>query len=134
MCLGIPGEIVEIDGNEARAEFWDVEKTVRIDVVDEDVEVGDHILNHAGFAIRRLPDEQVEQTLEIYESFLEGDEDDALEEIGAPDADLGLDADGATATGAPGGASTSPPGPMGTEPGPPETADSDTGSRGDEDE
>ncbi|QGN06044.1 HypC/HybG/HupF family hydrogenase formation chaperone [Halorhabdus sp. CBA1104] len=85
MCLGIPGEIVEINGNEARAEFWDVEKTVRIDVVDEDVAVGDHILNHAGFAIRKIPEEEVEETMEIYESFLEGDEDEALEEIGASD-------------------------------------------------
>jgi len=92
MCLGIPGEIVEINGNEARAEFWDVEKTVRIDVVDEEVEVGDHILNHAGFAIRKIPDEEVEETMEIYESFLEGDEDEAREEIGAAeDEPLGIE-------------------------------------------
>ncbi|ACV12498.1 hydrogenase assembly chaperone hypC/hupF [Halorhabdus utahensis DSM 12940] len=92
MCLGIPGEIIEIDGNEARAEFWDVEKTVRIDVVDEAVEVGDHILNHAGFAIRKIPDDEVEETMEIYESFLEGDEDEALEEIGAGEGEqLGIE-------------------------------------------
>ncbi|WEL18389.1 MULTISPECIES: HypC/HybG/HupF family hydrogenase formation chaperone [unclassified Halorhabdus] len=92
MCLGIPGEIIEIDGQEARAEFWDVEKTVRIDVVDEAVEVGDHILNHAGFAIRKIPDEEVEETMEIYESFLEGDEDEALEEIGAGEGEqLGIE-------------------------------------------
>ncbi|CCQ34031.1 hydrogenase assembly chaperone hypC/hupF [Halorhabdus tiamatea SARL4B] len=45
--------------------------------------MGDHILNHAGFAIRKIPDEEVEETMEIYESFLEGDEDEALDEIGA---------------------------------------------------
>ena len=66
MCLGIPGKIVEIDGAEATAEFWDVEKTVRIDIVGEDVEVGDHILNHAGFAIRKIPEDQVEETINIY--------------------------------------------------------------------
>ena len=92
MCLGIPGEIVEINGQEARAEFWDVEKTVRIDVVDEQVSVGDYILNPAGFAIRKIPDEEVEETMEIYESFLEGDEDDALEEIGAGEGErLGIE-------------------------------------------
>ena len=88
MCLGIPGEIIEIDGHEARAEFWNVEKTVRLDIVGETVEEGDYILNHAGFAIRKIPDEEVEETIAIYESFLEGDEDEALEEIGATDATL----------------------------------------------
>lgn len=91
MCLGIPGEIVEIDGLEARVRFWDVEKTVRLDVVDADVEVGDYILNHAGFAIRKIPEEEVEETVEIYESLLADDEDEGLEEIGAPDEQLGLE-------------------------------------------
>jgi len=88
MCLGIPGEILSIDGHTARAEFWNVEKTVRLDIVGETVEKGDYILNHAGFAIRKIPDEEVEETIAIYESFLEGDEDEALEEIGATDATL----------------------------------------------
>ncbi len=88
MCLGIPGEILEIDGHEARAEFWNVEKTVRLDIVGDAVEVGDYVLNHAGFAIRKIPDEEVAETIEIYEAFLEGDEEEALEEIGATDATL----------------------------------------------
>jgi hydrogenase expression/formation protein HypC len=95
MCLGIPGEIQEIDGMEARAEFWDVEKTVRLDIVGDTVEEGDYILNHAGFAIRKIPDEEVEETIEIYESFLRGDEEEALEEIGAEGEDLGLGVGGA---------------------------------------
>ena len=88
MCLGIPGEILEIDGHEARAKFWNVEKTVRLDIVGDTVEEGDYVLNHAGFAIRKIPDDDVEETIAIYESFLEGDEDEALEEIGATDAVL----------------------------------------------
>lgn len=88
MCLGIPGEILEIDGLTARAEFWNVEKDVRLDIVGEEVEPGDYVLNHAGFAIRKIPDEEVEETIELYESLLAGDEDDALEEIGATDATL----------------------------------------------
>ena len=88
MCLGIPGEVLEIDGDEARAKFWNVEKTVRLDIVGETVEVGDYVLNHAGFAIRKIPDDEVEETMAIYESFLEGDEDEALEELGAEDAVL----------------------------------------------
>lgn len=88
MCLGIPGEIIEIDGQTARAEFWNVEKAVRLDIVGDDVEVGDYVLNHAGFAIRKIPDDEVAETMELYESLLAGDEEDALEEIGATDATL----------------------------------------------
>jgi hydrogenase expression/formation protein HypC len=107
MCLAIPGEVLEIDGMVARAEFWDVEKTVRLDIVGESVEEGDYILNHAGFAIRRIPDDEVEETIEIYESFLEGDEDEALEEIGAEGRSLGIEGSDED-----GGAPTRP-GPMG---------------------
>jgi hydrogenase expression/formation protein HypC len=88
MCLGIPGEIVEIDGQTARAEFWNVEKTVRLDIVGDEVSEGDYVLNHAGFAIRKIPDDEVAETMDLYESLLTGDEDDALEEIGATDATL----------------------------------------------
>lgn len=67
MCLGIPGEILEIDGNEALTEFRGAEKWVRIDVVGAELSPGDYVLNHAGFAIRKIPEEQVERTVELYE-------------------------------------------------------------------
>ncbi|MFB6072167.1 MAG: HypC/HybG/HupF family hydrogenase formation chaperone [Halobacterium sp.] len=121
MCLGIPGKILEIDGLEARAEFWDVEKTVRIDVVGDEIEPGDYVLNHAGFAIRKIPDDQVEETIEIYEAFLEGDEDDALEEIGAENERLGIQRLGGGD--APRGPTGGRPGPMGTDPTPGEGDD-----------
>lgn len=90
MCLGIPGEIKSIDGMEATVEFWDVEKDIRIDIVGDDVEEGDYVLNHAGFAIRKIPDEEVEETIALYEAMLQGDEADGLEEIGVTDEELGI--------------------------------------------
>ncbi len=92
MCLGVPGEIVEIDDHEAVADFWGVERRVRLDVVGDAVDVGDYILNHAGFAIRKIPDQEVEETIAIYESLFGDDAEAALDEIGAPrgaDIDLG---------------------------------------------
>jgi hydrogenase expression/formation protein HypC len=72
MCLGIPGEVVEIDGTEARADFGGAEKWIRIDVVGEELSVGDYVLNHAGFAIRKIPETQVERTMELYEEAAAG--------------------------------------------------------------
>ncbi len=103
MCLGVPGEITEIDGSEAIADFWGVERRVRIDVVGDSVEVGDYILNHAGFAIRKIPEREVEETMAIYESLFGDDPDEALDEIGADDdADIDIGR-GRPQTTAPGG-------------------------------
>ncbi len=83
MCLGIPGEILEIDGMSARVEFWNVEKTIRLDIVGDTVEVGDYVLNHAGFAIRKIPSNEVDETIELYESLLAEDPDEAITELGS---------------------------------------------------
>ena len=76
MCLGVPGKVLEIDGLVATVDFWGVRREVRLDVVDEPVAAGDYILNHVGFAIRRIPAEQAEATLALYEELLR-DEDAA---------------------------------------------------------
>ncbi|MBW2697298.1 MAG: HypC/HybG/HupF family hydrogenase formation chaperone, partial [Deltaproteobacteria bacterium] len=70
MCLGVPGRIISIDGLTAQVEFWGVEREVRLDVVDSAVSPGDYVLNHVGFAIRRIPEEEVEETLALYDQLL----------------------------------------------------------------
>jgi hydrogenase expression/formation protein HypC len=107
MCLGVPGEVTEVRGASATVDFWGVEKEVRLDTVDAPVEPGDYILNHVGFAIRRIPDEEIDETLALYESFMDGDPDDMLtedvvDEIEAggsvpagADAELAVEGDGA---------------------------------------
>jgi hydrogenase expression/formation protein HypC len=70
MCLGVPGRIVAIDGSTATVDFWGVRRQVRLDVVDEPVQPGDYILNHVGYAIRRIPPSEIAATLELYEELL----------------------------------------------------------------
>jgi hydrogenase expression/formation protein HypC len=70
MCLGVPGKIVEIHDTIATVDFWGVRRQVKLDIVDEPVKVGDYILNHAGFAIRRIPTESIEETLRLYDELL----------------------------------------------------------------
>ena len=86
MCLGVPGKVIAIDGQVAQVDFWGVRKQVRLDVVDEPVAVGDYVLNHVGYAIRRIPAEQVEATLSLYEELLAAEDlmgQDVRGEIGA---------------------------------------------------
>ena len=70
MCLGVPGRVVEVNGLLAIVDFWGVRKEIRLEVVDEPVQPGDYILNHVGYAIRRIPAGEIEATLALYEELL----------------------------------------------------------------
>jgi hydrogenase expression/formation protein HypC len=74
MCLGVPGKVVAIDGNCATVDFWGVRRQVLLDVVDEPVAVGDYVLNHVGYAIRRIPESEIGETLALFEELLAQDE------------------------------------------------------------
>jgi hydrogenase expression/formation protein HypC len=70
MCLGVPGKVLLVDGLIATVDFWGVRRQVRLDVVDEPVAPGDYVLNHVGFAIRRIPASEIGATLALYEELL----------------------------------------------------------------
>ncbi|MGE5858284.1 MAG: HypC/HybG/HupF family hydrogenase formation chaperone [Solirubrobacterales bacterium] len=73
MCLGIPGQIVEVvdDVNHiAKAEVSGVKRNVNIGLLtegDEAVGVGDWVLIHVGFAMSKIDEEEARQTLEFLE-------------------------------------------------------------------
>lgn len=78
MCLGVPGRIVEVHGLTATVDFFGVRRIVRLELVDQPVAAGDYILNHVGYAIRRIPEADIEGTLELYEQLLREAEDDLM--------------------------------------------------------
>lgn len=100
MCLGVPGKVVEVRGLIATVDFWGARREVRLDIVDEPVQAGDYILNHVGFAIRRIPSEEIEETLSLYEQLLQEGERDMMaadvrleiEATGVPSDESGSDA------------------------------------------
>jgi hydrogenase expression/formation protein HypC len=90
MCLGVPGRVVEVEDLVATVDFWGVRRQIRLELCDEPVAPGDYILNHVGYAIRRIPAEEIEETLALYESLLDDEEPandlmaaDVLSEIAA---------------------------------------------------
>jgi len=70
MCLGVPGRVISVREGFALVDFWGVSREVCLDIVDEPVAPGDYILNHVGFAIRRIPPEDIGETLALYETLL----------------------------------------------------------------
>ena len=73
MCLGIPGQIVEISNAEDKLGIVDVggvRRTVNMAcIIDEDHPpascVGDWVLVHVGFAMSRIDEEEARRTLEL---------------------------------------------------------------------
>ncbi|QXJ35510.1 HypC/HybG/HupF family hydrogenase formation chaperone [Saccharolobus shibatae] len=55
------GKIIEIDGDEAKVNFNGIIKNVKISLIN--AKVGDYVLVHAGYAIKVLNPEEVEEDL-----------------------------------------------------------------------
>jgi hydrogenase expression/formation protein HypC len=62
--------VLAVEGLLAEVDFFGVRRQVRLDVVDEPVAAGDYVLNHVGFAIRRIPETEIGETLALYELLL----------------------------------------------------------------
>jgi len=71
MCLAVPGKILSIDENQiANVDFGGVERPVNVSLVE--VDVGDYVIVHAGYAIQVLSEEDALQSLDIFRQMLEG--------------------------------------------------------------
>lgn len=65
MCIAVPAEVVEIrDGNIGVVDYGDLRQEVRLDLVD--VNIGEFVLVHVGFAIQKLSREEGLETREIF--------------------------------------------------------------------
>jgi hydrogenase expression/formation protein HypC len=65
MCIAIPAEVLEIkEGNIGVVDYGDLKQEVRLDLVD--VEVGEFVLVHVGFAIQKLSREEALETRELF--------------------------------------------------------------------
>lgn len=66
MCLAVPLKILEISGNTAKGESGGLTRSVRIDFI-RDLQIGDYVMVHAGFAIEKVDPEQARLDLEAWE-------------------------------------------------------------------
>jgi hydrogenase expression/formation protein HypC len=64
MCLAIPAKVISVDGTTARVTIEDVEFTASLLMLN-DVNPGDFIMLHAGFAIQKVDPEEAAETLAL---------------------------------------------------------------------
>jgi hydrogenase expression/formation protein HypC len=70
MCLAIPAKVVSIERDKARVDFGGgVVREVNVTLVN--VEVGDYVLVHAGYAIQTLDKDDALETLRLWNEILE---------------------------------------------------------------
>lgn len=70
MCLAIPVRVVAVEGNVATVDLGGSRAKARLDTLGEPVQVGDYLLVHAGFALRRLDPQDAEETLRLWDELL----------------------------------------------------------------
>ena len=62
MCLAVPLKIISSDGKNAVGEANGMKQNVRVDFM-RDLNVGDYVMVHAGFAIAKMSENEAEETL-----------------------------------------------------------------------
>ena len=82
MCLGIPGKVTEIRNDQnllmGTVDFGGVRREVCLAYVADEVETGDYVIVHVGFAISLVDEEEAQRTFRLLQEVGEGTEGSAL--------------------------------------------------------
>lgn len=69
MCLAVPARVVEVRGDKAKVDFGEgTTRTINVSLVD--VNVGEYVIVHAGFAIQVIDVREAEETLRLWREML----------------------------------------------------------------
>ncbi|WP_149716149.1 HypC/HybG/HupF family hydrogenase formation chaperone [Campylobacter concisus] len=68
MCLSIPSKVIEIDENNvATVETLGVTRKVSLDLISEEVKIGEYVLIHVGYAMQKIDTQFALESLEVYQ-------------------------------------------------------------------
>lgn len=73
MCLSIPSKITKIDEetNIATVDTMGVTRQASLDLIDQEVKIGDYVLIHIGFAMNKIDEEDALESLKVYGEIIE---------------------------------------------------------------
>ncbi|MDD2761780.1 MAG: HypC/HybG/HupF family hydrogenase formation chaperone [Methylomonas sp.] len=79
MCLAVPMQITHIDGFNARCSAKGVQREVSLFLLqDDDIQVGDHVLIHVGYAIQKISEQDAQTAWELFDRMFSMEEADAV--------------------------------------------------------
>lgn len=70
MCLSVPAQVMKIEGENAEVSVGGTLMQANLSLVD-DIEIGDYILLHTGFALQKIDAREAEETLKTFSEFAE---------------------------------------------------------------
>lgn len=74
MCLAVPSKIVEIKDMIATIDLHGARRDVSLLILPEEVEIGDYVLVHAGFAIQKVDRKAGDEALRLLNEIINLDE------------------------------------------------------------
>ena len=81
MCLAIPSKVISIDKetNTATLDTLGVSREASLDLMSEEVKVGDYVLLHSGYVMGQIDEEQAKLSLETYEQIIKAIQEEEQE-------------------------------------------------------
>ena len=75
MCLGVPTRIVDIEeeGKIAIADAMGVRMRISLELLPDEVKVGDYVIVHVGYAISKLDEKEAEESLRMIQEITSED-------------------------------------------------------------
>jgi hydrogenase expression/formation protein HypC len=71
MCIAFPGKIISLDaGNIAVVDIGGAKQEVSVEIIDEEVSVGDYVISHAGFAIHKVDEAVARENIAFLKEIL----------------------------------------------------------------
>jgi hydrogenase expression/formation protein HypC len=71
MCIAFPGKIISIDDNRAIIDIEGTRRETFLDLIDEEVSIGDYVICHAGFAIHKVDEELAQEKLALLRELID---------------------------------------------------------------
>lgn len=65
MCVGVPMQVVSMDGDDIIAEVDGVRRSASLMLLGDEVNIGDFLIIHAGFAISKLDENEAKETIRM---------------------------------------------------------------------
>jgi hydrogenase expression/formation protein HypC len=74
MCLAVPSEIVSINDLMATVDVGGARREISLMILPEEVQVGDFVIVHAGFAIQKIDREAGNEAIRLLRELVESEE------------------------------------------------------------
>jgi hydrogenase expression/formation protein HypC len=71
MCLAIPSKIIEKDQFRAVVDVYGARREINLMLMPEEVDLGDYVLVHAGFAIQKVDEVAAQEALRVITTIIE---------------------------------------------------------------